>query len=195
MVVWFFMERPRDRFMRTLGLQLILGLCIETLGWVSLLFSFRTGPANSTYNLVEMCLVVMLVIADQPLLKRAAVTMGALATVLFGAAILAQEDRSLSSTQGSMFISVIMSLLVVRALWGRLEIHTGPLLRDPRMWVYLGFLCYFVTSVPIVGSTTYIWKRFPDLSRNMYLMLQFMATVRYVMASVACMKYRASHEF
>jgi hypothetical protein len=63
----------------------------------------------------------------------------------------------------------------------------------PEFWIYLGYLLYFVTRVPIMGSVMYIWERYPELSRSMYMMFQFVLVVRNVLFVVACRKYRPAH--
>ena len=92
-----------------------------------------------------------------------------------------------------MVTGVVLSILMVRALWEHLETKEGDLWGHPEFWIYLGYLLYFVTRVPIMGSVMYIWERYPELSRSMYMMFQFVLVVRNVLFVVACRKYRPAH--
>jgi hypothetical protein len=44
-----------------------------------------------------------------------------------------------------MFTGVVLSILMVRALWEHLETREGDLWGHPEFWIYLGYLLYFVT--------------------------------------------------
>ncbi len=190
---WLLTPRPLSLPQRLFGALLIVGLLTEILMRLKGLFAFRLGFFSTIHNLLELVLVVQLVKAQLPQLRRWAHVLGGIGFLLFLIAVGRQEDLTLSVTQGSMFTGVVLSILMVRALWEHLETREGDLWGHPEFWIYLGYLLYFVTRVPIMGSVMYIWERYPELSRSMYMMFQFVLVVRNVLFVVACRKYRPAH--
>jgi hypothetical protein len=192
-IAWFLMERPLNVPQRIIGAVMIIGLFTENVMMLNGFFSFRLGFFGTIHNLLELVLVVALVKAQLPQLRHWANVLGGIGLLLFGISILRQDDLTLSVTMGAMYTGVVMSILMVRALWEHLETREGDLWSHPEFWIYLGYLLYFVTRVPIMGSMMYIWERYPELSRSMFMMFQGVLVLRNILFVVACRKYRPAH--
>jgi hypothetical protein len=194
LIAWAMMRRPRDRFMWTMGALVALGWIAETIGIWALYHQVRSGWVNTLSSLAELVLVLACIQIDRPRLKRLVLGSGILGLVLFGYAVLRQEDLTLWVTQGQMFLSAVLSVALLAALWSRLEVYDGRLLDDPRITIYLGLLGYTLTAVPILGTTMIIWSRYPDLARNMFLMFQVMVLVRGILMVMAFFRYEPAYE-
>jgi hypothetical protein len=192
-IAWFLVPRPLTRSQRLFGALLIIGLATEGLMKLKGLVPFRLGFLGTIHNFLELLLVVELVKTQLPQLNRWAYALGTIGVLLFVVAVLRQEDLTLSVTMGAMYTGVVMSILMVRALWEHLETREGDLWGHPEFWIYLGYLLYFVTRVPIMGSMMYIWERYPELSRSMFMMFQAVLVLRNILFVVACRKYRPAH--
>lgn len=192
-VAWLFLPRPLTMWQRLFGALVIVGLVTESFMKLKGVFPFKLGFLITFHDLVELVLIVALVKEQFPSLRRWAHVLGGIGLFLFGIAALRQPDLTMSVNMGSMYTGVTLSVLMVRALWEHLETKEGEIWDHPEFWIYLGYLLYFVTRVPIMGSVKYIWDRYPELSRSMYMMFQVVVLIRNILFVVACRKYRPAH--
>ena len=95
---WLLTPRPLSLPQRLFGALLIVGLLTEILMRLKGLFAFRLGFFSTIHNLLELVLVVQLVKAQLPQLRRWAHVLGGIGFLLFLIAVGRQQDLTLSVT-------------------------------------------------------------------------------------------------
>lgn len=165
---------------------------LETAGtWTS-----QLGINNTVlYNLylpIEFVLFLMLIQQLHPEWRvriRVAMVLGLAA---WAASWWMNEPTAFLLTDAIMITALLLTIAILGTLWRLADTSDRPLQREPLFWLLIGLLTYFGGLFPIIGPLKFIEKTSPLLSFNLYLIINLLAVLRYLLTGVACLLERRS---
>ena len=100
------------------------------------------------------------------------------------------EPTAFLLTDAIMITALLLTIAILGTLWRLADSSERPLHREPMFWLLIGLLAYFGGLFPIIGPLKYLQATSPTLSFNLYLIINLLAVLRYLLTGVACILER-----
>lgn len=178
-------ERPWE--IRILGILLALAFAVEVFGFITLLNGVNNAPVYNAFVIAEFVLVLAMLKAFAP--RRLLIALGVAGLAAMGWSLQAKGTPLLLLTGGILILSLILSGLLLSALWQLSQRVDTRIQDDPRFWLFVGMLLYFGMLVPVIGASDFL-SADGALVTALWTILPFVSIARYLFAAYACWQLR-----
>lgn len=169
------------------------GIATEVAALIGM-FHFR---ANSiVYNCsapLEFLLLLWLILRFRPhwgMGLGVAAVVGCLAMLVNGSF---QNPMAFVLVEGVVVISMLMTIVLLAALWSLANASDEPLYRVPEFWLFMGLLLYFGGMVPYIGMIRFLFQQNAAVAEKLSIVMPLLCISRYTLVSAACfMQYKHS---
>jgi len=169
---------------------LAVGALLETAGtWTSQLGITNTVLYNLylPFEFMMLLLLIQLLHPEWRTRVRVALVLGLAA---WATSWWMNEPMAFLLTDAIMELALLLTIALLGTLWRLADSTEQPLQREPLFWLFLGLLVYFGGLFPIIGPLKYFEATSPILSFNLYLIINVLAVLRYLLTGVACLLER-----
>ncbi|HRP00662.1 MAG TPA: hypothetical protein PLN54_14610 [Flavobacteriales bacterium] len=171
---------------------LAVGALLETAGtWTSQLGITNTVLYNLylPFEFMMLLLLIQLLHPEWRTRLRVALVLGLAA---WATSWWMNEPMAFLLTDAIMVLALLLTITLLGTLWRLADTSDQPLQREPLFWLLIGLLTYFGGLFPIIGPLKFIEQTSPLLSFNLYLIINLLAVLRYLLTGVACLLERRS---
>lgn len=192
-VCWLRIPRPRGAFWNRVGVLFLVALAVELNGTITWTMKVHNGWVYTLYQGIEVLLLMGIAHLTCPPLRKWTLPIAGTGALVLALDVRYLHSASLFANTGIMICAVMLAIALLVLLWHRMEQLQGPVFADARIWLYLGMLLYFTALAPVMGSTEHIWRRYPRLAANLYVVIQVACVLRYLCAAAACLMAARQH--
>jgi hypothetical protein len=169
---------------------LALSALLETAGaWTSQL-GINNNVLYNLYQPLEFVLFLMLIQQLHPEWRtrlRVGLVLGLAAWAI---SWYMNEPTAFLLTDAIMVTALLLTISILGTLWRLADSSEQPLQREPMFWLLIGLLAYFGGLFPIIGPLRFFQETSPMMSFNLYLIINLLAVLRYLLTGVACILER-----
>lgn len=181
-----------------LGVLLWVALAVESFSLVALHLSLKNVAVYNTKVIVDLLLIIGIVAAGSPRHTRPLAVLSAVGLSAMCLSFAARGTVDVLWLEGILVVGLLVAGLCLWMLWRTADQAVGALRQEPQLWLFLGLLVYHTGMLPLVGLLDVINTEHPTLLNNLYVLVQLLATVQYLMIAKACTvenaRIRTAHE-
>lgn len=182
---WLFIPPNRGWFYQLIGLVTWVALGLEIFGLVTMIKGTVNVAAYNGFVVFEFLVLHLMIFHHRPTWLVSLIVSAVLGSIVSIGYAVYKDPTSFFLTESIVILSVILSGLSFVALWFLAQESDGPLTKEPKFWIFLGFLVYFGGITPVICMLEYLYKDNKELSSKLYGIIHVVAILRYVFTSIA----------
>jgi hypothetical protein len=167
-----------------------LALLVESVGtWMSY-HGRNNGFIYNFYMLLEYSMLLWIIWRYRPAWRAPLQLAWLIGSGTWLGNLLLRGDMAFFFTATYVVMCFLLAGCCLLLLWHLADRSTRPLHQVPEFWLFLGLMLYTGAMAPLIGPLEQLYGTYPDLTRNLYVIISVLGYQRYVLAAVACMLVR-----
>ena len=169
-----------------LGVLLWVALLVESSSLIAMHLSLNNTMVYNANVMLDFLLIIGMVAAVLPRRTVLLPLLAGLGLAAMGTSFALRGTVDELWLEGILVIGLLVVGLCLWMLWRTADRVEGALRREPLLWIFMGLLVYHTGMLPLVGLLDVIDTEYPTLLRNLYVLVQLLAAVQYLMIARAC---------
>lgn len=167
--------------------SITLGLITEVTAMAAVWLSFENSIVYNVCVPLEFLVLLWLLYRFKPRWRRVLLLAAFLGcTSMFIAAML-RDPTAFVLTEAVVVISMILTALLVAALWSIAKTSESPLPSVPEFWLFMGLLVYFGGLVPHIAMVRFVFQKNSALAAELSFIMPLLCILRYLCTAGACL--------
>jgi hypothetical protein len=135
---------------------------------------------------VEFLLLIGVLYRFQPRWRYVLVLAAVGGCVTMAVAAILRDPTVFLLIEALLVLSVIMTVLLVAALWSLANTSPIALQKVPEFWLFMGLLVYFAGLVPYIGMVKFVFQENAALAEKLSFTMPMLCILRYLSTARAC---------